>query len=74
MHAVLQTAFAAASVLSSYTVHVCCAGHVIELATSRSVTTEHVRSQQVVDLQAELQARLGPAPAASGTLHDILAS
>ena len=50
------------------------AGHVIELSTVRSISSEQQRARQICDLQAELQARLGPAPGSTSTAHDVLSS
>ena len=49
-------------------------GHVIELSTARSTTSEQQRAREIHDLQAELQARLGPAPGSTSTAHDVLTS
>ena len=52
--------------------HAIVAGHVIDLTTMRSVAAEERRAEQIRDLQTELRARLGPAPA--GAVLDTLAS
>ena len=47
-------------------------GMVIDLSTSRSLAAERTRESEIRSLQAELQARLGPAMPPSA--HDILSS
>lgn len=50
-------------------------GQVINLTATRSVAAEQQRVRQMNDLQAELAARLGPAPGSVSTAqHDVLSS
>jgi len=50
-------------------------GHVIDLVATRSVPAEQARDDEIRRMQAELQARLGPAmPTSAASVHDILSS
>ena len=46
------------------------AGHVVEMSTSRSTAAERAREDDIRNLQAELRARLGPAPMVAAAEYD----
>ena len=46
------------------------AGHIVQMSMSRSTAAESAREDDIHNLQAELRARLGPAPMVEAAAYD----